>query len=145
MPGLSTQSIVIHAEPAAVMNVIADFEAYPAWTGAIKTVEITKPGATGRADQVKYVMDAGLLKDTYELAYEWARDGMSVTWSLVSGTLQRSQVGSYRLKPVGDGTEVTYSLTVEPAIPLIGPLRRRAERTILDTALKELRKRVEQA
>ena len=40
---------------------------------------------------------------------------------------------------------MTYSLTVEPSIPLIGPLRRKAERSILDTALKELRKRVESA
>jgi hypothetical protein len=30
-------------------------------------------------------------------------------------------------------------------VPLVGPLRRKAERTIMDTALKELRKRVEKA
>jgi hypothetical protein len=42
-------------------------------------------------------------------------------------------------------TEVTYSLAVDLTIPLIGPLRRKAERTIMDTALKELRKRVEAA
>lgn len=145
MPDLSTQSIVIHAEPAQVMAVIADFAAYPEWTGAIKSVDITVPGTPGRARQVKYVMDAGLLKDTYELVYTWAPDDRSVSWSLVSGSLQKSQRGSYRLQPVADGTEVTYSLNVEPSIPLIGPLRRKAERSILDTALKELRKRVESA
>jgi hypothetical protein len=143
MPDLSTQSIVIHADPAAVMDVIADFPAYPEWTGAIKATEITKPGAGGRAEQVRFVMDAGLLKDTYELAYRWAPDGLSVSWTLVSASLQRSQQGSYRLSKVADGTEVTYSLSVEPTIPLIGPLRRKAERSILDAALKELRKRVE--
>jgi ribosome-associated toxin RatA of RatAB toxin-antitoxin module len=145
MPDLSTQSIVIHADPAQVMAVIADFASYPEWTGAIKSVDVTVPGEPGRARQVKYVMDAGLLKDTYELAYSWAPDGLSVSWTLVSGTLQKSQRGSYRLQPVTDGTEVTYSLNVEPSIPLIGPLRRKAERSILDTALKELRKRVENA
>jgi carbon monoxide dehydrogenase subunit G len=143
MADLSTQSITINADPDAVMAVIADFEAYPEWTGAIKTVEITKPGSNGRAEQVKFVMDAGMLKDTYELAYTWANDGNSVSWDLVSGSLQRSQHGSYLLHPVGGGTEVTYSLSIEPTIPLIGPLRRKAERSILDTALKQLRKRVE--
>lgn len=143
MPDLSTQSIVIHAEPAQVMAVIADFAAYPDWTGAIKSVEITDPGTPGRARQVKYAMDAGLLRDNYELVYRWAPDGLSVSWSLVSGSLQKSQEGSYRLVPVAGGTEVTYSLTVEPSIPLIGPLRRKAERSILDTALTQLRKRVE--
>jgi uncharacterized membrane protein len=144
MPDLSTQTVVINAEPSAVMDVIADFENYPVWTGTIKSVEITKPGRSGRADQVRFVMDAGLLKDTYELAYTWASDGNSVSWDLVTGSLQKSQHGSYLLQKVPGGTEVTYSLTVEPTIPLIGPLRRKAERAILDTALKELRKRVEE-
>jgi hypothetical protein len=38
---------------------------------------------------------------------------------------------------------VTYSLAVDLAVPMIGVLRRRAEKQIMDTALKELRKRVE--
>src|SRR6478672_2517553 len=117
MADLSTQSITINADPDAVMAVIADFEAYPEWTGAIKTVEITKPGSNGRAEQVKFMMDAGMLKDTYELVYTWAKDGKSVSWDLVSGSLQRSQHGSYLLHPVGGGTEVTYSLSIEPTIP----------------------------
>jgi hypothetical protein len=38
---------------------------------------------------------------------------------------------------------VTYTLAVDLTVPMIGVLRRKAERVILDTALKELRKRVE--
>ena len=38
---------------------------------------------------------------------------------------------------------MTYSLAVDLAVPMIGMLRRSAEKTIMDTALKELRKRVE--
>ena len=38
---------------------------------------------------------------------------------------------------------MTYTLAVDLAVPMIGVLRRRAEKVILDTALKELRKRVE--
>jgi uncharacterized membrane protein len=144
MPDLSTQTVVIKAEPSAVMDVIADFENYPTWARAIKDVEIVKPGRSGRADQVRFVMDAGLLTDTYELAYTWAPDGHSVSWELVSSKVQKSQRGSYLVHEVPGGTEVTYSLSIEPSIPLIGPLRRKAERTILDTALKELRKRVEE-
>ena len=96
-----------------------------------------------RAKQVKFSMDAGLLKDTYELVYTWAGDGMSVSWDLVSGQLQKSQHGSYVLKSTTGGTEVTYTLSVQLTVPMIGMLRRKAERVILDTALKELRKRVE--
>lgn len=132
------------ADPTAIMDVIADFEAYPEWTGSLKSAKVTVPGKDGgRAEQVAFSMDAGLLKDNYELAYSWAADGMSVSWTLVRGQLQKAQQGSYVLKPTPKGTEVTYTLAVDLTMPMIGVLRRKAEKVILDTALKELRKRVE--
>ncbi len=145
MADSSTQSLIMTAEPAAIMDVIADFAAYPEWTGAVKKVEITDPGAGSRANRVKFGLDAGLIKDTYVLAYTWAPDGLSVSWDLVVGQMQKAQHGSYSMRRTPDGTEVTYSLAVQLNVPLIGPLRRKAERTIMDTALKELRKRVEKA
>ncbi|SDP23716.1 Polyketide cyclase / dehydrase and lipid transport [Nakamurella panacisegetis] len=145
MADSSTASLTMNAPAGAIMDVIADFTAYPEWTGAVKNAEVTDPGKGPRARRVKFGLDAGLIKDTYELEYTWASDGMSVSWELVSGMLQKAQHGSYRLRPVDGGTEVTYSLTVQLNVPLIGPLRRKAERTIMDTALKELRKRVEKA
>lgn len=141
----SSQSLTMAAEPAAIMDVIADFESYPEWTGAVKKVQVTVPGddAKGRALQVRFSMDAGLVKDNYELKYLWADDGLSVSWTLVSGQMQKAQKGSYVLTPTANGTEVTYTLAVDLAVPMIGVLRRKAEKVILDTALKELRKRVE--
>ena len=41
-------------------------------------------------------------------------------------------------------TRVDYELTLDLKIPMIGLLRRKAEKVITDTALKELKKRVEQ-
>jgi hypothetical protein len=149
MPDSSTQSLNMSAEPSVIMDVIADFAAYPEWTGAVKKVEVTDAGADGRAKRVRFGLDAGLIKDTYELEYSWRGDGLGVSWDLVSAQLQKSQHGSYSLRRLRqastDVTEVTYSLTVALNVPLVGPLRRKAERTIMDTALKELRKRVEGA
>lgn len=131
------------AAPADVMATIADFAAYPQWADAVKAVEVLDAGKGGRARTVRFTVESGLIKDTYELEYRWAADGLSVTWDLVAGQMQKAQHGSYVLRPVDHGTEVTYNLTVELAIPLIGVLRRKAERMIMDTALKSLRKRVE--
>ncbi|HZB51321.1 MAG TPA: cyclase, partial [Mycobacteriales bacterium] len=64
-------------------------------------------------------------------------------WRLVRGQMQKSQQGSYVLAPRGSGTEVTYSLAVDLAIPMLGMFKRKAEKVIMDTALKELKKRVE--
>lgn len=126
------------------MAVIADFDAYPTWVSAAKSVTVLTSGPDGKAETVRFELDAGMVKDTYELAYDWSADGLSVTWDLVRGDLQKAQHGSYRLaaEPSG-GTTVTYELTVDLTIPMIGMFKRKAEKVITDTALKELKKRVE--
>ena len=137
------RSIVVEAPPSRVMDVIADFDAYPTWVSAAKSVEVLEVDENGRGKRVKFVLDAGMVKDTYELEYDWAADGSSVSWNLVSGEMQKSQNGSYTLKETGGGTDVTYELTVDLNIPMIGLFKRKAEKVITDTALKELKKRVE--
>ncbi|WP_338891604.1 SRPBCC family protein [Rhodococcus sovatensis] len=138
------RSITVDAPSTRVMDVIADFDAYPTWVSAAKSVEVLATGADGRAERVKFVLDAGMVKDTYELSYQWAPDGSSVSWELVSGDMQKSQTGSYSLSDNADGgTEVTYELAVDLNIPMIGLFKRKAEKVITDTALKELKKRVE--
>lgn len=138
------RSITVDAPSTQVMDVIADFDAYPSWVSAAKSVEVLETGANGRADRVKFVLDAGMVKDTYELSYRWSPDGKAVSWELVKGEMQKSQAGSYTLKDNGaGGTDVTYELTVDLTIPMIGLFKRKAEKVITDTALKELKKRVE--
>jgi len=106
--------------------------------------QVLATGADGRAERVRFAIDAGVFKDTYELAYVWSGD-RKVEWDLVSGQMQKAQHGSYTLDPSSEGTEVTYSLSVDLSIPMLGMLKRKAERVIMDTALKELKKRVELA
>jgi len=140
----STQSITINAAPDAVMATIADFPAYPQWAGSVKSVTVRSLGEDGRAEQVAFKIDAGAIRDEYELTYVWDGD-RKVSWTLAKGQMQKSQRGSYTLTPTADGTEVTYSLAVDLAIPMLGMLKRKAEKVIMDTALRELKKRVESA
>jgi hypothetical protein len=142
VPEQSTQSIVIDAEPAAVMAVIADFDHYPAWAGSVKKAEVLESGPDGRARRVAFTLDAGILRDQYELAYVWTGDER-VEWTLVTGQLMRAQQGSYTLAARGGATHVTYSLSVDLAIPMLGMLKRKGERMVMDQALNELKKRVE--
>lgn len=143
MPDESTQSIVIDADPAQVMAVIADFPNYPLWTGSVKQARVVEEGPDGRARRVAFSLDAGIVRDQYELAYVWTGDEL-VEWDLVQGQMMRAQHGSYTLRADGPGhTYVTYSLSVDLIIPMLGLLKRKAERVVMDTALKELKKRVE--
>ncbi|HYO38181.1 MAG TPA: SRPBCC family protein [Nocardioidaceae bacterium] len=145
----TTSSILIAADPASVMAVISDFEAYPVWASGVKQAVPLADGAGGavgaarRPSRVHFELDASPIKDAYTLHYEW-QDDRAVTWTLVEGNMLRAMDGAYELEPRGEGTtEVTYRLAVDIAIPMIGMLKRKAEKVIIDTALKGLKKRVE--
>ena len=142
MADQSTQSIVVDAPAAAVMAVIADFPAYPTWVSAAKQVEVLEPGPDGRARRVHFVLDAGAVKDDYVLDYTWDGD-RRVDWTLVRGQMQKKQDGSYVLTESAGSTTVTYTIAIDLTIPMLGLIKRKSEKVILDTALKELKKRVE--
>ncbi len=139
----TTQTIHIDADPDTILKVIADIDAYPDWISEYKQAEVQERGADGYPKVVRFVMDAGIIKDTLVMCYQWPKDRRSLSWTLVSSSLLRSLEGSYRLAPKGSGTDVTYELSVDLALPMIGMLKRKAERRLTDTALKDLKKRVE--
>ncbi|MEJ7832595.1 MAG: SRPBCC family protein [Nocardioides sp.] len=139
----TTSSIVVEATPADVMAVIADFAAYPEWAKGVTVADVTSNGADGRAMEVFFALDVSPIKDEYTLAYVWEED-RQVTWTLVEGKMLRSLDGAYVLRDLGNGaTEVTYRLALDVSIPLIGMLKRKGEKILIDTALKGLKKRVE--
>jgi len=135
-------SIRIEAAPPQILQVIADLESYPQWSEGITSVEILD-SENGRPIRARFVLDAGIMKDTYELAYTW-NDTTSVSWTLVSATVLSMMDGSYHLNAAANGdTEVSYALTVDIKMPMLGMLKRKAEQTIVETALKGLKVRVE--
>jgi hypothetical protein len=142
MADQSTQSIDIAADRAAIMAVIADFDNYPTWAGSVKKAQVLEVGADGRAERVEFTLAAGPVRDVYELRYEWSGDRM-VEWTLVRGQMMKAQEGRYLLEPTDQGTHVTYWLSVDLNIPMLGQLKRKAERVVMDQALRELKKRVE--
>ena len=144
MADRTESSITVDAPPAEVMAVIADFDAYPQWTGAVKETEVRSKASNGRAKEVWFNLDAGAIKDQYTLAYSWKGDS-EVRWQLVEAEqIVKAMDGAYLLEDNGDGsTTVTYQLAVDVKIPMLGMIKRKAEKVIIDTALKELKKRVE--
>ena len=141
MADQANSSITINAAPDAVLAVIRDLESYPDWAGQIAKAVIVEGGADGPA-KATFSMSASGLSDEYTLLYDWKADGVS--WTLAEPTkLQKAQKGSYQLAAEGSGTKVTYLLTMDIKVPMIGIMKRKAEKMIIDTALKELKKRVE--
>lgn len=143
MADQTESSIVVEAEPGVVMAVIADLASYPEWSDGMKSVEVLTEYEDGRPADARFVLDTGPIKDTYELEYDWS-DDESVSWTLTSGSMLKAMDGSYTLRDNGDGTTtVVYRLAVDVAIPMIGLIKRKAEKAIIDTALRGLKERVE--
>lgn len=137
----STQSSIdIAADPEQVMAVIADLERYPEWVDALGTVEVLTR-SEGRPETVRMVLEHKLLSDDYTVGYAWQPD--LVSWKLIQGRTLKAMDGSYRVSPAAAGSTVTYTLSVDVTLPLPGLLKRTAEKTIIDTALKGLKRQVE--
>ena len=140
----TSSTIVIAAPAARVMDVIADFPAYPDWAQGVDRAEVRERFPDGRSKDVYFEIEATPIKDAYTLTYDW-HGTESVAWRLaVGGKMLKKLDGSYTLRSRSpESTEVTYSLEAELGIPMIGMLKRKAEKVIIDTALKGLKKRVE--
>lgn len=140
MADQTESSIVIDAPAATIMDVIADLPAYPEWSDGITEVSVLEE-KDGRPFRARFHLESGPIRDTYELQYDWDGD-RRVSWTLVAGDMLTGMDGVYELTADGSGTKVSYRLAVDVKIPMIGMIKRKAERVIVDTALKGLRKRV---
>ena len=144
-----SESVKINASPAEVMAVIANLEDYPNWSDGFTAVEIITTHDDGGPRDVSFAITTPVGKDSYELSYVWAGDE-SVSWTLNNddegkpkSSMMKKLIGSYTLVPAGEGTKVTYTLEIDPKIPMMGFMKKKAAATIVDQALNGLKKRVE--
>ena len=137
-------SIVIDAPIEKVMETIADFETYPDWIGQMKRVEIRDYDDQKRGKHVFMSVDAGFVKAEYTLEYTYLPGGTGLSWQSkeASGAV-RDISGEYVLESVDDGTKVIYRAALTLGIPLPGFLKRQGEKQMIETALKDLKRRVE--
>src|SRR5260370_26227204 len=126
MTDKTSSTMTIEAPRSVVMAVIADFGAYPQWATGVRSAEVVQAGQDGRAEQVRFTIDAGVIKDSYTLGYTWQGDEQ-VRWELVKrGTAVSEMSGAYRLDESRAPTSVAYELALGLATPRVGKLEPRA-------------------
>ncbi len=136
-------TITIEADPATVIGVITDFEAYPDWATGVKKIEVLERDGSGRGTKVRFEVSAVGMSGWYVLNYDHAAGEAGLSWTFEDGSPIKDLQGEYELEADGDETQVTYRALVEPGIPMIGFMKRQVSKMIIDTALKGLKKRVE--
>lgn len=139
----TVQSIEVSAPPQLIYEVALDLERYPDWITGVKEVEIHEEDEFGRPVRVSFVADAMIKEIAYTLNYHYGMDN-GFSWNAEPGADIKAMDGSYEFNELNDGgTEVLYALKVEPAFIVPGFLRRQAEKQIVSSALRGLKKQAE--
>src|ERR1017187_8663890 len=113
MADKTTSSITIAVPGKVVMSVIADFAGYPQWASGVRSAEVLESAADGRARRVRMGLDAGMIRDSYVLRYDWDGDAM-VRWELAEqGAMISEMAGAYVLAERGDGLSVAFDLPTQ--------------------------------
>lgn len=144
MADLSTAAITVDAPLAKVAETLFDIEAYPTWSSSIKAASVVTRDEQGRVLQAKMTIDAGMMKDHVVLDYDWSQAPGKLTFSLSDADLLTAMDGAYVMKSIdADTTEVTYELSVAISMPIPAMMRTKAEKSVIDQALAQLKAHLE--
>lgn len=134
-------SLEIDADAGALYDTAADVASYPEWASGVKEVEVLATDPEGRVDRARFVLEGFIKEIEYVLKYTHDRP-KTLSWVAEESEDLDMLEGSYQFTPKDGATEVVYSLTVEPNFTIPGFIKRQAEKQIVTTALRGLRKRV---
>jgi uncharacterized membrane protein len=136
------QTMEIDAPADDLYQVAADIESYPEWANGVKEVEVLERTPDGLVERARFVVEGFVKEIEYVLRYTHDRPH-TMSWVAEESKDVKMLEGSYTFNDSGDGaTEVVYGLRVELNFTIPGFLRRQAEKQIVTTALRGLRKRV---
>jgi ribosome-associated toxin RatA of RatAB toxin-antitoxin module len=135
------QSLEIDAPAELLYDTAADIASYPEWATGVKEVEVLERNAEGQVARARFVIEVMVKEIEYVLKYDHDRPNR-LSWVAEESEDLKMLEGSYAFTPSEGSTEVLYGLTVEPNFSMPGFLRRQAEKQIVTTALRGLRKRV---
>lgn len=140
----TVQTIEIDASAAECFAVAADIASYPDWATGIRDIQILETGSDGRVSRAHFTIDGMVKEISYTLVYTY-EEPTRISWSAEPGDDLELMDGSYAFNEVEGGkTEVVYALRAEPAFTIPGFLRRQVEKQIVGTALRGLRRQIEE-
>ena len=138
------QSTEIDAAPEACFEAASDYETFPDWQQAVQEVEILERDAAGRGEVVRFEIDAKVKRVSYTLRYHYEPPGR-IWWEFVEGDGVANVEGEYRIEPLdgGERTRVTYTLGIDPGVPVPGLIARRLNQGVMRRSVTDLRDEVE--
>ena len=121
---------------------LLEYETFPDWQRAVKSVDVLSRDDAGRGREVEFQIDAKLRSVRYVLRYSYEPPGW-IGWDYVEGDVKDVD-GEMVLEDRGDGTTLaTYSLALDPGVWLPGPLQKVLNDQVMKGSVEDLKRRVE--
>ncbi len=138
------RQIVIQGSPRECFDELLEFERYPEWQRAVKSVEVVSRDGDGRPKEVEFEIDAKIRTIRYRLDYRYEEPHM-LTWRYVDGDVKDVD-GEFVLEDQGDGTTLaTYALRLDAGVWMPGPIKSMLTDGVMQGAVDDLKARVEAA
>jgi uncharacterized membrane protein len=136
------RQIVIGAQPQECFDALLDYESFPEWQRAVKSVDVRARDEQGRGREVSFEIDAKVRAVHYTLDYRYEEPHL-VSWRYVEGDV-RDVDGEFVLEDRGDGTTLaTYALRIDPGVWLPGRIVDVLNERVMQAAMEDLKRRVE--
>ncbi len=140
MGGEASHTENIHATTGACLDALLDFESYPQWQSAVKTVDVRERFDDGGA-LVAFEVDATIKRVKYALRYHL--DGQRLWWDYAGGDLASIE-GDYTFADRGDGSvDATYRVGIDLGRFVPSPVKRVLTGGVMKRSVQELKARVE--
>jgi len=142
MPVLS-KTVEVSADSAAVMAIVADFEAYPQWNEEIQGLWVLARYDDGRPSQLRLDADYQGMQATFIQAVYYPGENQIQT-VLQQGDLFSKQDQLFSVVSTGAASLLTVDLDVETSTPIPAPMVKSLAGNVLDHLAENLKRRAEQ-
>ena len=136
------QQALIPASPQDCFDAITDYETFPDWQDAVRSVEVVSRYDDGLGREVSFVVDARVKTISYRLEYSYD-EPYRIEWDYLGGDV-RDIDGSMTFEEQDDGlTLATYSVLLDAGVWMPGPIRKVLSDQVMKRSVDDLKRRVE--
>ena len=135
-------SAEIEAARERCFQALLDYESFPDWQRAVRSVAVLERDDEGRGRDVEFEIDAKVKRVRYLLRYSY-RPPEWIGWEYLEGDVE-DVGGEFVLEQADDGvTLATYRLTLDAGVWLPGPVKNVLRDQVMKGAVDDLKRRVE--
>ena len=136
------RQIEIEGTPQECFEALVEYERFPDWQRAVKSVEVLDRYRDGRGRKVAFEIDAKVRSIGYTLEYSYDEPSQ-ITWRYLEGDVKDVD-GEMVFEDRGDGTTLaTYALRLDAGVWLPGKIANVLTDQVMHGAMEDLKERVE--